>query len=247
VTAEARARGRRAAGALEEVRHLPADFPELRPRSVAFDRWATKRLPAEPSTDLIAEGIAVLGKRERKRILRTNGKRYRVLWEKLRADVGDAALAEQMLLAGAVLAGLAERSPPDRDLLALIEGAPDAEEEELLALAIDGCDVWSLADVVAALAAAPVGEPRDEAQPEPHLRREAARLATREHRARLARLVANLAARLPVEGFPLASGRLAQACRAFERDRRLRERVAAALLEVSFEHRLPQLVAALAA
>jgi hypothetical protein len=107
-----------------------------------------------------------------------------------------------------------------------------ADQGEALALALEGTDLWSVAEAVAvddALASAP-----EERLDPPGwiglLESEVARLATPVHERRLASLVGRVRAQLPDPEFPHASESLAGACKAFDRDPGFRTRVAALLL-----------------
>lgn len=241
---------------LEKVVALPARLPSLRPTSAAFERWAD-RLDDLSGARLIELGVGLLGGRERKRIVRTFDRELPGVRATLVAGIGNAELVERALLAGAVAAALDERQRPGSRWLQLLEERTElrADPAETLALALEAGDVWSLResaeadDALAsidedALMAEIDADLDDELWDETYdglyrarwknvLGREAERLASKDHRKRLARLVARLARFEPCACHPRAWEGIAAACTAFDRDARLRARVLALLLEDS--------------
>jgi hypothetical protein len=152
------------------------------------------------------------------------------------AAVPDEVEAETIVLVGAIGMAFAEERLPDELVLEFLEDDPRlVSPADALSLCLEATDFWSVLEAVAAdvvVAAIP-----DELDDEEYARRwdeviagEAARFLTKSHRRRLSLLVGRLAHELPIVGFPRASNTLAVACSAFERDRRMRARVAAMLL-----------------
>lgn len=209
---------------LQRVIALPSDFPSLRASSDSFDRWADALDDLSPTRAVIEEGVAQLGDRERKRLVRA-----------FEDVLPEAQTMAAVFLASAVVAALAERQRPDPRSLDLLEDGFASDPAEVLAFAIEPGDVWSYMETREADAAvAAIGDDLVDEEYEPRwndvLAREAQRLATREHRRRLARLVARLAAFDPCACHPRAWEAIAAACATFERERELRERVPVMLL-----------------
>lgn len=210
--------------AVERVLQLAADFPHLRASSDSFDRWADALDDLTPERTVLDEGTAQLGRREQRRLVRAF------------ADVipGVERVAP-VVLAAAVAGALAERRRPDPRALDLLEDDLVSDPAEVLAFAIEAGDVWSYLETCEADAAvAAIDDELDDEEYEEHwnavLAREAKRLATGEHRKRLARLVAQLAVFEPCECHPRAWEAIAAACAAFQRDREVRGRVLVMLL-----------------
>jgi hypothetical protein len=145
--------------------------------------------------------------------------------------------AERVLLAGAVAAALSERCDrPQLGLTLLEEGLDaDAPPAELLALALNATDLWSIreARIVDDALAALDEDLEDEAYArawDAAVEHEATRLLTDAHRDRLGLLVGRLDARLPSLMLPTARERLLIACATFRRDPAVREELAVWLL-----------------
>jgi hypothetical protein len=211
---------------VRELVDLPGLFPELRPESGSFERWASGLdQPVALDEELLAEGLEAIGRRDRHRIVRAHAERFPDVWAGLVAGVGDRETAERALLGGAVVFGLRERRV-DPDATAHLEeceacrGGP----VEALARALGPHAVWSIHEALAAVAALDVDGSAAA------LRDEATALASRWHRRRLDALVRRTRTQLPLAGLPLASAALAAACDAFEREREVREALLAALL-----------------
>ena len=137
------------------------------------------------------------------------------------------------MLEGAIVAALREERRLDRQVLELIEKVHGiaADHGEALALALEGTDLWSVAEAVAvdeALARAPE-ERLDPPAWIGVLEAEVSRLQTRMHERRLASLVARVRVQLPDSEYPRASRSLIDACSVFDGDPGFRRRVAALL------------------
>jgi hypothetical protein len=222
---------------LLEAAQLASDFPLLRPESRSFDRWLD-RLAAvgEAEDEDVDRGIAAIGRLERRRIVRA-ARALGAPWQRVVAELEDGTVAEHALLAGAVAAGLKERKAPDHLALELLEEREDLREDpaEALSFALEACDLWSVVEAERldrALAELPdeLDDYEYEAVWHRTIAAEARRLARGPHRRRLEVLVRRLGAQLPLDGYPLASDALAQACAAFVRVPVVRERLLALLL-----------------
>jgi uncharacterized protein with PIN domain len=222
--------------AVEGLFALPSGFPLLRPDSDDFEDWLTAHRAELQTRELIENAIDVVGATERERISRSFARWFPPVWASLVADVRDEVTAETAVLLGAVVAALAEERLPDELVLELLEDDPElADPAETLALCLEATDLWSFVDETAAhgaVAAIPYELDEDEyaRRWDTALEREAARLLTRRHRRRLWLLVRRLSRELPIEEFPRTSHAVGLACAAFERDRRVRSRVAGMLL-----------------
>jgi hypothetical protein len=230
---EAESRGR----ALQQLFALPALFPLLRPDSEAFEAWLRALAPDEEVTRaLIEAGLGVLGRAGRERIVRAPATACPDEWARLVAQVGDPGKARMSLLVGAVVAALDEYPSVDEFVLESLEDDEEpVDPAEAIALCIDPCDLWSVAEASAAneaVLAIPdhVDDDEYELLWEQAFADAAARLLTHAHRRRLRLLVRRVEAQLPFDGFPAASTAVESACAAFDRDKRLHERVAALLL-----------------
>ncbi|MGD0713916.1 MAG: SEC-C metal-binding domain-containing protein [Gaiellaceae bacterium] len=212
-----------------ELVDLAFHFPRYRPASVEFDRWALTA-PESLTREALEAGGTCLGEAERERI--RNGFRidHPQMWSSVVADFGDEELAADLVLAGAVVAGVTERLRPlDPEVLWLLEQDADMRDDpvEVLALSLEGRDLWSViesAETVDAIDAS--AEDRTEAA----YRAAAERLATEWHEERLAVLVERVRERLPDPSYPLASAALANACARVAADRKLASRLRAELL-----------------
>jgi SEC-C motif len=224
---------KRQASVIGEILSLPNLFPLLRPDCGGFDRWAEAvGADAEVSRQLLEEGVASLGRRERNRIAGAHGREFPQVWSGLVADLGDERLAKKTVVCGAVLIGLRERLPIDSARIELIATCACEDAAEALVFALDATDLWSVHEVAVtddALARIPDSELDDE-RFDTIVAEEADRLATRRHRRRLAVLVARLRARLPDVAYPRASATLLAACSEFGRRSDVRERLLALLL-----------------
>lgn len=229
---------RAARRAFEDLFGLPSSFPLFRPDSDDFEAWLTTHRTGAPTRTLVEGGIESMGERERERISRSYARWFPQTWASLVAGVGNEVAAETTVLAGAVAVALAEQRLPDE--LVLFEEDPEpADPTEVLALFLEATDLWSVMEAVAAdQAVAAIPDELDEddytRRWDAVLEREAARLLTRRHRRRLELLVSRLSSELPIEEFPRTSRAVALACAAFQRDRRVRSRVAAMLLGDTF-------------
>jgi hypothetical protein len=219
---------------------IPFHFPRYRPVTPSFEAWA-RVAPAELRRDVVAEGVSRLDMDERERIVDGFAGEYPEIWSAAVADLGNEGLAIDLVLGGAVVAGVKERRRlPRAEALDLLEseGAARADPVAALALTLDGTDLWSVIESEEAADALERGFGRSAIT----LRSEADRLATPWHRERLGMLVERLRASLPLEGYPLASAAIERACGQFEADEKLARRLLAELLLDS----LPRLLAAAA-
>ncbi len=232
---------RRHADAAAELFSLAFHFPRYRPATAEFDAWA-RTAPDGLTRDTVGHGVARLDPHERERILDGFGRAYPEAWASVISDLGNETLAVDLVLGGAVVAGLKERRRrPDPEALDLLEleGAARADPVEALALTLDANDLWSVIEsglAVEAVDAAGRGPAHVV------LRAEAERLATAWHRERLHVLVARLRSCLPEPDHPLASAALLRACDRIDSDKRLAGRLRAELLLDS----LPRVLAAAA-
>ncbi len=221
--------------ALFELADLPQHFPLLRPASVAFNAWADAVGRVEhPGRDLIDEGLAFLDEDELERIVSTHAREFPAVWRQLSDGAGDDLLAEEAVLEGAVAAALREARRLDPQILELIEKVRGiaGDPAEGLALALEGTDLWSVAEAVS-IDEVLAGAPEDQLDGEGWLavvEDEVGRLASPEHERRLAALVERIRAQLPDESFPRASRSLERGCTDFVGDASFRRRVAALLL-----------------
>jgi hypothetical protein len=236
-----RDRVRRRDGAAAELFDLAFHFPRYRPTTAKFDAWA-QGAPEQPSRESVGEGLARLDRRERKRIVGGFQREFPAQWTEIVADFGDEALAGEVVLAGAVVAGVSEQLRPlDEDVLDLLEYDENARTPiEALALTIDGGDLWS---VIESAQAADALDKVSERAAHRLLADEADRLATDWHDQRLSILIGRLRARLPVPEYPVASDALLQACDRFDSDAAFARQLRAELLLDS----LPRLFFAAAA
>jgi hypothetical protein len=224
-----RARMRRTEEAATELLGLAALFPRYRPESRAFDAWALTA-PDEPSRESVGQGLAQLDVDEQERIVGGFRSEYPQVWSGLVADFGDETLAVELVLAGAVVAGVAERLVPiDETSLVLLEYDAEARADpvEALALALDCHDLWSVLDsgrAAEAVEKAP-GRSMDRV-----LAAEAERLTTDWHRERLHVLIRRLREQLPEPAYPRASAALSQACDRLESNEALARRLRVELL-----------------
>jgi hypothetical protein len=207
----------------------------------SFEAWA-RVAPDDLRRETVANGVARLDMDERERIVDGFAGEHPGIWSAAVAELGNEALAIDLVLGGAVVAGLEERRRrPKREALDLLEteGPARADPVAALALTLDGTDLWSVHESDHAAHALERGYGRSAIT----LRSEADRLATSWHRERLGVLVRRLRESLPLAGYPLASAAIERACDQLERDEKLARRLLAELLLDS----LPRLLAAAAA
>lgn len=221
---------------MEEIVSLPASYPRLRPAGTALAAWLDRVVTRElePSID---EALGLIEEPERVRLVDGYALAAPVEWKQLTHELGDAALAQEALLAGGVIAALRERWGPDPDALELVEELADvrADPAQALGFALEGADLWSFDESVAADAAlAALPEHLDDDAYDVRWKRVLAEQAELQwsdwHEERLELLVARLRARLPLDGFPVASRALAGACERFDGDPAFRRELAAVLL-----------------
>lgn len=214
---------RRSQDAFEDLFGLASHFPRQRPASTTFDTWA-ERAGDRITRNLVEEGLAQLGAAEQTRIPAGFAAAHPQVWQAIVDDVGGRDDAVQILLVGAVVAGLEERHRQiDPEALGLLEVDRDAREDpvESLALALAATDLWSSFEIIEAIESFDTGATTAVI---------AERLWSEWHEQRLVDLVNRLRARLPVAGFPAASAAIESGCRAFDRDPGVRFRLRSELL-----------------
>jgi hypothetical protein len=218
---------------VEDATRMAGLFPRLRPSGKAFSAWADRVAADDWSEARAQDALALLEPADRSRI--TAG--LPGLCERYSAKLGDERLAEQAVLVGAAAAALRERLPPDPGVLELLEEREDLRSDpvEALALVLEAGDLWGVlesAELDAELSRLPdeLDEDEYEARWEAVVAAAAERLGTRWHRRRLEELVGRLRLQLPFRDYPKTSDALLSACQAFEGDRQVRVRLAAALL-----------------
>lgn len=245
----------RRADALEELFGLASMFPLLRPDCPELDAWLDAQRDGDVTRELIEEAGTHLPDSEQERIARAHAQEFPEVWRSLIDDFGDEDEAGQVVIIGAIVAALGEASELDPKILELIEDDEEvaADPAEVLALALDATDLWSIAEATTlddVLAEIPefldddaYGIRRTAA-----VEAEAARLWSPRHERRLRRLVQRVRAQLPIAESAKASATLAEACSAFERDEMVRTKVGAMLLADSLGPlQQTQIAAALAA
>lgn len=221
----------------EELFDLARHFPRYRPATAAFDRWAASVLD-EPSDEALAAGREALGDEERSRIVDGFAAEYPDIWRGILENFGNDELAREIVLNGAVVAGLLERGPLLEFPLALLDAEPGEPPADALALVLDGRDLWSViesGETAETLDALPdeLGYDDYERAWNAALATAAERRATPWHEERLDVLLARVRERLPDDDYPVASARLLDACDRL--DARERRRLAADLLADSLE------------
>lgn len=215
---------RRSRQALGDLFTLARYFPVQRPGSATFDAWAEGAATNQLTRELLEDGLAQLGPAEQARIPGEFAAAYPQVWQTIVDESGRPDDAVQILLLGAVVAGLEERQRPlDRAALQLLEVDKDIRDDpvESLALVLVAGDLWSMLEAVDAV------DSFDRGVSTAAL---AERLWSDWHEHRLDQLVRRLRARLPVPGFPTASSTIETACEAFEGDDRVGTRLRAELL-----------------
>lgn len=188
---------RRELHALGEVHDLALLFPFVRPKGTAIEVFADRLAaemgdePRDSTPAEVAEGVRLLSRGERRRLIRSWAGLYPDRWRKVCSEVGDAALAERTLLASAVRAAVADRIVcPPVVVAGLEDGALERSPGAALALAIAPRAVWSYEDVLA---------PEEPA-------------VTGQHIARVRVQARRLRRRLPFDGLPRASATLVRGC-----------------------------------
>jgi hypothetical protein len=119
-------------------------FPLTRPCGGEFERWLAAHATVDADTETIEQGIARLTEDDRRAIIDAHVSRYPEVWRGLVGDAGGNDIAERVAIAGAVTAALTEPREPYAAHLALI--AAEDDPAEALALALDGPNLWSIAE-----------------------------------------------------------------------------------------------------
>lgn len=218
----------------EELLTLALHFPRYRPQTEAFDEWAGSA-PDEPDEAAVAAGLEALDEDERERIVGGFAGEQPKAWRSLLDDFGNEELAAELVLVGAVAAGVWERRALHKELW-LLERR-EADPVDALATAIPGEHLWSF--IESGMAAVALDCVPDELEDDAYervwttvLEAQVSRLRTPWHDARLGRLVARVRSALPDPEFPIASRVLLDAC---ERLQELRKPLLAALLSDSLD------------
>jgi hypothetical protein len=212
------------ADALEELLSLASLFPLLRPFDPRFEAWAAATSGDDLTQDLVEAGLQRVGRRERKRILRAA--------DALLGAIGDEE--RQVVLIGSVVAAVREQRDLDPTALDHLESCEGCRGEpaESLAAVLEPCDLWSVVEAERAeeaLDRVPQAE-HDEQFFAATITLQAGAMWSEAHTRRLELLVGRVRAQLPLDGRPLASSALAEACSAVERELGARLRLAALLL-----------------
>jgi hypothetical protein len=207
------------AEALEELLALPSISPLLRPCEAAFEAWLDGVDEGEITRQLVEDGGSRLSPSERDRIVRACSAEYGDRWREVAEKVG-VEHARTALLIGAITAALHEVRTLAPDALGHLEGCDACRggAAQALALMIDPCDLWSVAEA-AFVADAGGGVERARAE-----------LWTDAHERRLELLVDRVRRRLPIAAKARASAALERALAKFERKASVRTRLAALLL-----------------
>jgi hypothetical protein len=222
----ARQQARRVNEATAELFDPAYLFPRYRPVSTEFDAWA-RTAPEDFSREALEEGLGWLTASEGEGIIAGFRSEHAELWSSVVSDFGDESDAVELVLAGAVVAGVSERLRPiDVEGPAVLEddAAARADPVETLAFVLDPHDLWSVVESGEAVGRA-YGRAADLVPAA-----EAERLATAWHLDRLRLLVRRVRAWLPVPQYPLASEALASACDSLESDDALARRLLTELL-----------------
>jgi hypothetical protein len=225
----------REAEALEYAQHLGANFPFLRPVPLAARDFADRvaeelfGVDDEVPAERVAEGVALLDARERRRLVQTYVQHFDNIWEALCAEIGHD-VAEEELVASAVRASIDERREPWPRMIEMLENAAvPALPQHAVACVLAHDDVWSLEDALTAAARGVGAEIVPEAWEALVADVASARLE-RVHLQRVRALARRLERFLPYEDFPRASDLLTRGCALVVRDRELARYVAVALL-----------------
>ncbi|MGH3024844.1 MAG: YecA family protein [Gaiellaceae bacterium] len=202
-----------AAGAAAELFDLARHFPRCRPASESFDAWA-RLAPEEASEEAVDAGLDAIGEEERARIVGDHAAQHPQAWASLLADFRNDPLAVEIVLKGAVVAGVVERRSLRERAFAALESHPPPGGVDWLSWVIDPGDLWSVVEsgeVAAVLDAELTDEMPDDEHAERWeqiVEREAARRLTPWHEGRLEVLLARLRERLPLDDYPRISRRL---------------------------------------
>src|SRR5262245_45127464 len=144
--------------ALREARSIAAAFPAVRVRGAAVGRFlddAAAGLDDEtdPDEELLARGLALVGARERRRVVASWAIPYADRWESLTRAADDTDAAECELILGALEMGVLERVATPRALLEQVDETLLRAPCLALAFAIPAGFVWSRDEVTAAAVA----------------------------------------------------------------------------------------------
>jgi hypothetical protein len=223
----------RQADALEVLVGLGSLFPLMRPCGGGFEPWLASHATSEPDRETIDEGLALLSEEDGRAIVDAHASMYPDVWRGLVDDVGGAETAELAAIVGAMAAALRESREPSPLTLDLI--ADEHDLGQALALAIDGTNLWSIAEATHLEEALAELDPDVDAAAyellwKAAVEQEAARRWTEDHARRLGVLVDRVRAELARIEHHGAASVLERACKAFDADERLRRRIGMLLL-----------------
>jgi uncharacterized membrane protein len=221
--------------ALGEAHDISVLFPWVRPHDPVVDAFAERvALELDPDDSfvppqVIEDGVALLDRRERDRIVETWAERYSEAWASLCAAAGDDELLRHAVVASAVRGAICERRPPPRECvepleMGLLRGAPCST----LAFVIAPALVWTREQAV--VVAGAVAHLRSTRERFDALHDLTNGWVAEQHVDRVRVLAARLQTRLPVDGLPQASETLAEGCRQVEAEEELAAGLAAVLL-----------------
>jgi hypothetical protein len=230
-----RRRQRRSLLTLAETHDVAFLFPWVRPEDQVFDAFAERvaRLLAASAPPIppavVEDGVALLGRDERRRIVDGWAERYPDRWQSVAADAGDVALAERVLVASAVRGAIVERLPARRGLLEMIETMPPSMSPcGVLGILIEPLLVWNRDDaIMVANGAGSASDPQ-------RFIGTAHRLADSRVEPwqvdRVRELADRIRARLPIAGLPRASRLIEEGCDELDGDDEAAHGLASVLL-----------------
>lgn len=221
--------------ALGEAHDISVLFPWVRPQDGVLDAFAERiALELDPEDSfvppqVIEEGVALLDRRERDRIVDAWAERYPEVWTSLCTAARDEELVRHTVVASAVRGAICERRPPPRECLEPLEsGLLRRSPCSALAFVIAPPLVWGREQ--AFVAAGAVAHLRDTRKRFDMLHDLTNGWVADEHIERVRVLASRLLSRLPVDGLPQASETLAEGCRQVEAEEELAAGLAAVLL-----------------
>jgi hypothetical protein len=223
------------------LRAIPRSYPLLRPASpgaLAFVEWAADELfgcDDEPADGVVEEGVALMGRLERRRLVVDAEARCFDFVDMVRVDTDERTIAHE-LAAGAVAAAIEERREPRLGLLAALDERGAAEPlHRALASVLPAEAVWAHPEALSAAGRRGCGPSRSE--------RIVADLAATwlepGHVRKIRMLSQRLERWLPYDSLPRASDILTCACADVARDDEAVVCVAAELLEMSARRARP--------
>jgi hypothetical protein len=207
-------------------------FPSVRIQGRRIEAFAEKAAVACPDDDppaaVLANGIALVDARERRRVVESWAEPYADRWQSLTETAADRGAAERALVVGAVRAAIAERQTTPRDLVELLEdGRLRRTPFAALAVVVPAPFVWSRDEAEAAAVAATHAKRRGSSAAVEGV---AYALMTFTHVTRTRTLLRRLASELPIAELPEASRILSSVCAEVARDLAAARAATAALL-----------------